>query len=161
MPGDVENVNGETESLLGRSRHRVRRFFDGFIDFAFQGNILQIAFGLMCGPLFQSLFPFCSPTTPANSCAASPTSSPTSSSPLSALSSCPLSPSCSPSTRTLRKSSRCSAPETGTIARRGTTRCARRWMTAPSSWPTGRLFTRSSPSSWWGLPCMGWRTYTP
>ncbi|KID97838.1 Large-conductance mechanosensitive channel, partial [Metarhizium majus ARSEF 297] len=55
MPSDVENVNGETESLLGRSRHRVRRFFDGFIDFAFQGNILQIAFGLIIANIFTDL----------------------------------------------------------------------------------------------------------
>jgi large conductance mechanosensitive channel len=47
MPSDVENGSSESDSLLDRSRHRVKRFFDGFIDFAFQGNILQIAFGLM------------------------------------------------------------------------------------------------------------------
>jgi len=51
MPADLENSNSsssETESLLGRGQRRVKRFFDGFVDFAFQGNILQIAFGLMC-----------------------------------------------------------------------------------------------------------------
>lgn len=47
MPSDIEHGSSETESLLGRSRHKMKRFFDGFVDFAFQGNILQIAFGLM------------------------------------------------------------------------------------------------------------------
>ncbi|CCF35817.1 hypothetical protein CH063_07529 [Colletotrichum higginsianum] len=37
----------EGESLLGRGRDKARRFWDGFIDFALQGNILEIAFGLM------------------------------------------------------------------------------------------------------------------
>jgi large conductance mechanosensitive channel len=37
----------EEQSLLQRSEHHVRRFWDGFVDFALQGNILEIAFGLM------------------------------------------------------------------------------------------------------------------
>lgn len=37
----------ETDSLLGKGRTKMTRFFHGFVDFAFQGNILQIAFGLM------------------------------------------------------------------------------------------------------------------
>lgn len=37
----------ETDSLLDRGRTKMTRFFHGFVDFAFQGNILQIAFGLM------------------------------------------------------------------------------------------------------------------
>lgn len=37
----------ESDSLLERGQRKARRFFDGFVDFAFQGNILQIAFGLM------------------------------------------------------------------------------------------------------------------
>ena len=37
----------ETDSLLERSQRKVKRLWEGFIDFAFQGNILQIAFGLM------------------------------------------------------------------------------------------------------------------
>ena len=48
MPGDHDAAAGagtdETASLLGRSQRGVKRFFDGFVDFAFQGNILQIAF---------------------------------------------------------------------------------------------------------------------
>ncbi|KHN95831.1 Large-conductance mechanosensitive channel [Metarhizium album ARSEF 1941] len=55
MPGDVENGTGETESLLSRGRHQVKRFFDGFVDFAFQGNILQIAFGLIIANVFTDL----------------------------------------------------------------------------------------------------------
>ncbi|KAK5998391.1 Anditomin synthesis protein L [Cladobotryum mycophilum] len=43
---DDEEVN-ERACLIGRGRTRVKRFFDGFVDFAFQGNILQIAFGLI------------------------------------------------------------------------------------------------------------------
>lgn len=46
MPQDAESAN-ETDSLLGRGQREVKRFWEGFIDFAFQGNILQIAFGLM------------------------------------------------------------------------------------------------------------------
>lgn len=48
MPHDEENGTNERSSLLGRGHQTVRRFWEGFIDFAFQGNILQIAFGLMC-----------------------------------------------------------------------------------------------------------------
>lgn len=44
---DEETATSETESLIDRSQRKVRRIWDGFIDFAFQGNILQIAFGLM------------------------------------------------------------------------------------------------------------------
>lgn len=49
LPQDIE-IGGpsETDSLLDKGRTRVARFFHGFVDFAFQGNILQIAFGLMC-----------------------------------------------------------------------------------------------------------------
>ncbi|OAQ63134.1 large-conductance mechanosensitive channel [Pochonia chlamydosporia 170] len=57
MPSDVENGNSETDSLLNRGRHRMKRFFDGFVDFAFQGNILQIAFGLMYSPLSPITIP--------------------------------------------------------------------------------------------------------
>ncbi|GJN66972.1 hypothetical protein PLIIFM63780_004442 [Purpureocillium lilacinum] len=58
MPADLENSNSsssETESLLGRGQRRVKRFFDGFVDFAFQGNILQIAFGLILANIFTDL----------------------------------------------------------------------------------------------------------
>lgn len=42
-----EEAADETDSLLDRGQRKARRIWDGFIDFAFQGNILQIAFGLM------------------------------------------------------------------------------------------------------------------
>lgn len=38
----------EEDNLLERSSHKLLRFWEGFVDFAFSGNILQIAFGLMC-----------------------------------------------------------------------------------------------------------------
>lgn len=44
---DEEHAASETDSLLGKSQRRMKRIWDGFIDFACQGNILQIAFGLM------------------------------------------------------------------------------------------------------------------
>ena len=44
---DMEHGPSETDSLLDRGGRKVKRFWEGFIDFAFQGNILQIAFGLM------------------------------------------------------------------------------------------------------------------
>lgn len=37
----------EGTPLLERSEQGARRLFSGFIDFAFSGNILEIAFGLM------------------------------------------------------------------------------------------------------------------
>ena len=52
MSDDVETAN-ETDSLLERGQREVKRFWEGFIDFAFQGNILQIAFGLMYAPSDQ------------------------------------------------------------------------------------------------------------
>ncbi|KAM5348402.1 hypothetical protein ACJ41O_008226 [Fusarium nematophilum] len=58
MPGgfhDEESSSGESESLLGRGHRKVRRFWDGFVDFAFQGNILQIAFGLILAAAFTDL----------------------------------------------------------------------------------------------------------
>jgi len=38
----------ESDNLLEEGRQKVRRVWEGFIDFAFQGNVLEIAFGLMC-----------------------------------------------------------------------------------------------------------------
>ncbi|KAF2964895.1 hypothetical protein GQX73_g8671 [Xylaria multiplex] len=37
----------EQRSLLEQGEERAKRMFQGFIDFAFSGNILEIAFGLM------------------------------------------------------------------------------------------------------------------
>lgn len=44
---DEESGASETDSLLGKSSRNMKRIWDGFVDFACQGNILQIAFGLM------------------------------------------------------------------------------------------------------------------
>jgi hypothetical protein len=38
----------EESSLLDRGHEHLRRFWQGFIDFAMQGNMLEFAFGLMC-----------------------------------------------------------------------------------------------------------------
>lgn len=51
--GNSNNNNNRYESdddledLIDAGRQKVRRVWDGFIDFAFQGNVLEIAFGLM------------------------------------------------------------------------------------------------------------------
>lgn len=37
----------DVEDFVHRGRQRVRRVWDGFVEFAFQGNVLEIAFGLM------------------------------------------------------------------------------------------------------------------
>lgn len=39
--------DGQEESLIEYGTRRGRRILDGFMDFATQGNILEIAFGLM------------------------------------------------------------------------------------------------------------------
>lgn len=44
---DDEDYDDEDVSLLTHSRRRVYKLWDGFTDFAFQGNILELAFGLM------------------------------------------------------------------------------------------------------------------
>lgn len=46
MPRLID-VGTEDESLLRYGTRKTRRFIDGFMDFATQGNILEIAFGLM------------------------------------------------------------------------------------------------------------------
>ena len=38
----------EESTLLDRGHEHVRRFWQGFTDFALQGNLLEFAFGLMC-----------------------------------------------------------------------------------------------------------------
>ncbi|CAG1981783.1 unnamed protein product, partial [Fusarium graminearum] len=58
MPGrfpDEESGSGESESLLGRGHKRVKRFWDGFVDFAFQDDILKIAVGLILAAAFTDL----------------------------------------------------------------------------------------------------------
>ncbi|KAH7328059.1 large-conductance mechanosensitive channel [Stachybotrys elegans] len=55
MTRDLETAPSETDSLLERGGREVKRFWEGFIDFAFQGNILQIAFGLILAATFTDL----------------------------------------------------------------------------------------------------------
>lgn len=45
---------GEHTALLRSGPRRFRRFFSGFVDFAFSGNVLDVAFGLMY--VVQTLF---------------------------------------------------------------------------------------------------------
>lgn len=47
MPRLADSSDDEETSLLARGSHRARRLWAGFVDFAMQGNILEIAFGLM------------------------------------------------------------------------------------------------------------------
>jgi large conductance mechanosensitive channel len=50
------NHNGEEEETLMESgQRRARRFFEGFLDFALQGNILEIAFGLILAAAFTAV----------------------------------------------------------------------------------------------------------
>lgn len=43
----VEDFQEEAEELLETGEKHAKRLFAGFVDFAFSGNILEIAFGLM------------------------------------------------------------------------------------------------------------------
>lgn len=48
MPRLEDNqVYDEEDDLLNRNRRRVVRLWEDFVGFAFQGNVLEIAFGLM------------------------------------------------------------------------------------------------------------------
>ena len=47
MPRLDDNGEEEEESLLLSGERTAKRLFEGFLDFALQGNILEIAFGLM------------------------------------------------------------------------------------------------------------------
>lgn len=47
MPRGSESGPDERDGLLHDTQQRVNRVASGFIDFAFQGNVLQVAFGLM------------------------------------------------------------------------------------------------------------------
>lgn len=44
---DDSGSEDERQSLLRSGTRRARQVWVGFIDFAFQGNVLEIAFGLM------------------------------------------------------------------------------------------------------------------
>ena len=45
--GEDSDDDESGEDLLEQGRRRARSVVDGFVDFAFQGNVLEIAFGLM------------------------------------------------------------------------------------------------------------------
>jgi len=47
MPRLNEYGQEESATLLAEGTQKARRLWDGFVDFALQGNILEIAFGLM------------------------------------------------------------------------------------------------------------------
>ncbi|KAI0470148.1 large-conductance mechanosensitive channel [Xylaria cf. heliscus] len=47
--------NEEQRSLLQEGEERAKRMFTGFIDFAFSGNILEIAFGLILANAFTTV----------------------------------------------------------------------------------------------------------
>jgi len=47
MPRINDLGEEEEADILETSRRKARRLFVGFVDFALQGNILEIAFGLM------------------------------------------------------------------------------------------------------------------
>ncbi|GAB1316654.1 hypothetical protein MFIFM68171_06864 [Madurella fahalii] len=53
--GDVDEDEDEQRDLLHEGRRRARRIWGGFIDFAFQGNVLEIAFGLILASMFTAL----------------------------------------------------------------------------------------------------------
>ncbi|ETS83289.1 hypothetical protein PFICI_05165 [Pestalotiopsis fici W106-1] len=53
--GDVEVFQEDAEQLLQTSERSARRLFSGFKDFAFSGNILEIAFGLILASAFTAL----------------------------------------------------------------------------------------------------------
>ncbi|KAK4218576.1 large conductance mechanosensitive channel protein [Rhypophila decipiens] len=57
--GDNSSPGYESETDIGdyvdRGRQKVRNLWDGFIDFAFQGNVLEIAFGLILASMFTSV----------------------------------------------------------------------------------------------------------
>ncbi|KAK4185088.1 large-conductance mechanosensitive channel [Podospora australis] len=53
--GQNEDQDPELQELLHHSTRRAKRFLSGFIDFAFQGNVLEIAFGLILASMFTAL----------------------------------------------------------------------------------------------------------
>ncbi|KAK4157342.1 large-conductance mechanosensitive channel [Chaetomidium leptoderma] len=54
MP-QLADDSDEEHDLLDESRRRATRLLRGFIDFAFQGNVLEIAFGLIIASMFTAL----------------------------------------------------------------------------------------------------------
>ncbi|KAK3997382.1 large-conductance mechanosensitive channel [Cladorrhinum sp. PSN332] len=56
-PSDQDSSSDvdDAQELLLRSRHHARRFLSGFLDFAFKGNVLEIAFGLILASMFTAV----------------------------------------------------------------------------------------------------------
>jgi len=50
-----DEEEAEAQSLLSAGRRKAGRLWDGFMDFALQGNILEIAFGLILAAAFTTL----------------------------------------------------------------------------------------------------------
>src|SRR5690349_14603708 len=55
MPRLPDDSDSDEHDLLDESRRRASRILHGFIDFAFQGNVLEIAFGLIIASMFTAL----------------------------------------------------------------------------------------------------------
>ncbi|KAI0913651.1 large-conductance mechanosensitive channel [Ustulina deusta] len=53
--GSSTNGDDEQRSLLEQGEERAKRMFAGFIEFAFSGNILEIAFGLILANGFTTV----------------------------------------------------------------------------------------------------------
>lgn len=51
---EIGEPEEERRTLLQEGEQKAQRIFSGFIDFAFSGNILEIAFGLMWVKLFRT-----------------------------------------------------------------------------------------------------------
>ncbi|KAI6778336.1 Large-conductance mechanosensitive channel [Emericellopsis cladophorae] len=53
--GCTVNASPARDALVERSARKVKRRWDGFVDFALEGNVLQIAFGLILASIFTDL----------------------------------------------------------------------------------------------------------
>lgn len=47
LPVHDEDDSDSDDNILDRGARRAKNVWQGFLDFAFQGNVLEIAFGLM------------------------------------------------------------------------------------------------------------------
>ncbi|KAH8195781.1 hypothetical protein TruAng_010055 [Truncatella angustata] len=52
---DGDEYREQAEELLEEGEKHAKRLFAGFVDFAFSGNILEIAFGLILASAFTAL----------------------------------------------------------------------------------------------------------
>lgn len=67
MPRLPDDDSDDDLDILDEGRRRASRILHGFIDFAFQGNVLEIAFGLIIASMFtgeRSVPPSLIPPTP-------------------------------------------------------------------------------------------------